>query len=418
MTSAIRAATTSRGARSPRGSCPAISGVPSRSRSTAPAPRSASVISGHWPLAPGSHSTVGWNWTNSRSLITAPARAAIAIPSPVAPAGFDVVPNACPSPPAAITTARAEITPGVSRPSAPMKAAVRPVTERAGTGSRVSVPTGSALAAAVPSVAPPVPIPAPSAARSLWSGRASPARRVAPACRSSATVRSRISIPLREQRGQQRPVHLGPGRVVARVHDPAGAVPALQPQVPRLKPRAEPGQPVDRAGRARPRAPPRPPARTARPRPSSVSRDVRRGRIARPEGRREPALRQRRRPAHQVFGHHQHPQPARGRRQRGRDPRRPGPDDHDIRVPPPPPHRPGPNHRSQRPVNRPRSRVRGCRGRGHVSHSPSVITRLPGRETGRPRSWPRPHGGPGRRPPGPRAPRAPWSAGTAPAPRP
>ncbi len=106
------------------------------------------------------------------------------MPSPVAPAGLDVVPNAWPSPPAAITTACAEITPGVSRPSAPMKAAVRPptvspATERAGTGCRVCGPTGSALAAAVPVQArAPAPVPAPSVPRS----------------RSSATVRSRISI--------------------------------------------------------------------------------------------------------------------------------------------------------------------------------------------------------------------------------
>ena len=128
MTSAIRAATTSRGARSPRGSCPAISGVPSRSRSTAPAPRSASVISGHCPLASGRHSTVGWNWTNSRSRSAAPARAAIAIPSPVAPAGFDVVANACPSPPAAITTVGASMTPADSRPSGPITPAASPST--------------------------------------------------------------------------------------------------------------------------------------------------------------------------------------------------------------------------------------------------------------------------------------------------
>ena len=65
------------------------------------------MISGDCPLAPGRHSTVGWNCTNSMSRSTAPARAAIAIPSPVAPAGFEVVANACPSPPAAITTAGA-----------------------------------------------------------------------------------------------------------------------------------------------------------------------------------------------------------------------------------------------------------------------------------------------------------------------
>ncbi len=141
MTSAIRAATTSRGARSPRGSCPAISGVPSSSRSTAPAPRSASVISGHWPLArQPQHRRVELDELQVPD--HGPGPGGDRDPVPVAPAGFDVVPNACPSPPAAITTAGVEITPGVSRPSAPIKAPASPLTERAGTSSRASVPTG------------------------------------------------------------------------------------------------------------------------------------------------------------------------------------------------------------------------------------------------------------------------------------
>src|SRR5262249_52873887 len=45
---------------------------------------------------------------------------------PVAPAGFVVVANAWPSPPAASTTARAEISPGSSSPSRPMVAATSP----------------------------------------------------------------------------------------------------------------------------------------------------------------------------------------------------------------------------------------------------------------------------------------------------
>ena len=54
----------------------------------APSPRSASVASGA-----GSRPTmiaVGWNWTNSGSAITAPARAAIASPRPLASAGLVV----------------------------------------------------------------------------------------------------------------------------------------------------------------------------------------------------------------------------------------------------------------------------------------------------------------------------------------
>ena len=68
-----------------------MTGRPASSTSTAPAPRSASVSSGHWLAAAACHSTVGWNCTNSRSRSSAPARAASARPSPVTPAGLVVV---------------------------------------------------------------------------------------------------------------------------------------------------------------------------------------------------------------------------------------------------------------------------------------------------------------------------------------
>ena len=65
--------------------------TPSRSTRNAPSPRTASEMSGCWPLEPSpSHSTVGWNWTNSTSAITAPARSAAAMPSPVATDGLVV----------------------------------------------------------------------------------------------------------------------------------------------------------------------------------------------------------------------------------------------------------------------------------------------------------------------------------------
>ena len=125
-----------------------MTGRPAASASTAPAPRSASVMSGQAPRAPGCHSTVGWNCTNSRSRRSAPARAASASPSPVSPAGLVVVANAWPNPPLARTTARAAITPGNSSPGpawphAPSwppwaRPASRPVTRPAGSVTRSS----------------------------------------------------------------------------------------------------------------------------------------------------------------------------------------------------------------------------------------------------------------------------------------
>ena len=80
---------------------------PSSSTRNAPSPRTASEISGCWPCESSpSHITVGWNCTNSRSRSGAPARSASAIPSPVATAGLVVWENTWPSPPLASTTAR------------------------------------------------------------------------------------------------------------------------------------------------------------------------------------------------------------------------------------------------------------------------------------------------------------------------
>ena len=44
---------------------------------------------------------MGWNWTNSRSVTSAPARIATATPSPVDTDGLVVAANTCPSPPVA-----------------------------------------------------------------------------------------------------------------------------------------------------------------------------------------------------------------------------------------------------------------------------------------------------------------------------
>ena len=70
-------------------------------RRRAPSPRQASETRA--PLG----RAVGWNWTNSRSRSTAPARQARAIPSPVAPWGFVVTGKRRPNPPVARRTAPA-----------------------------------------------------------------------------------------------------------------------------------------------------------------------------------------------------------------------------------------------------------------------------------------------------------------------
>ena len=64
---------------------PCMNRTPAPSTRKAPSPRTASEMSGCWPVAPSPRqSTVGWNCTNSRSVTTAPARSAAAMPSPVA----------------------------------------------------------------------------------------------------------------------------------------------------------------------------------------------------------------------------------------------------------------------------------------------------------------------------------------------
>ena len=206
----MTAATTSRGARSPRGCRPAMTGRPAPSTSTAPAPRRASVISGHWPAAASCHSTVGWNCTNSTSRSRAPARAASARPSPVRAAGLVVVANAWPKPPVARTTARAVTAAHCSvRPSRPATPTSSPRTAPRSSVSasratpRVRISTGLASSAAAtarctsaPAASPPactirLRLCPPSRCSAVRSSRApSPARRAisAGACDTSAAT--------------------------------------------------------------------------------------------------------------------------------------------------------------------------------------------------------------------------------------
>jgi len=62
--------------------------APSSRRSTAPSPRTASLIRN--VLSRAGYSAVGWNWMNSMLAMRAPARYAIATPSPVAMDGLVV----------------------------------------------------------------------------------------------------------------------------------------------------------------------------------------------------------------------------------------------------------------------------------------------------------------------------------------
>ena len=107
-------ATTSRGASSASGCSPTMNRSPPASTSTAPAPRSASVSSGIGSRV--ERMAVGWNWTNSGSAMRAPARIAIARPSPVTSDGLVVWAYSPPMPPVASTTAGARI--GSSSPAA------------------------------------------------------------------------------------------------------------------------------------------------------------------------------------------------------------------------------------------------------------------------------------------------------------
>ena len=66
-----------------------------------PSPRTASVT--RMPFTPGGHTMpVGWNWTNSMSINSAPARNASAWPSAVYSHEFDVTRNIFPMPPVAM----------------------------------------------------------------------------------------------------------------------------------------------------------------------------------------------------------------------------------------------------------------------------------------------------------------------------
>ena len=160
------------------------------------------MISGHSPRAAGCHSTVGWNWTNSTSRSSAPARAARARPSPVSPAGLVVVAKAWPKPPVARTTAPARTPrPAAARRQRLTSPASSPPTRPSGPVSRSTAATGS------------------SASTVLSSG------------------------------GPQGPVYLGPGGVAARVHDPVVAVTAFPVQRAAVQPGPEPGQPGDLPGR-------------------------------------------------------------------------------------------------------------------------------------------------------------------------
>jgi len=79
-------------------------------RSFAPSPRSVSESSRRGVVERLAFArAVGWNWMNSRFWSFAPARAAIAIPSPVAIAGLVVYLYTWPAPPVAIITASAKI---------------------------------------------------------------------------------------------------------------------------------------------------------------------------------------------------------------------------------------------------------------------------------------------------------------------
>ena len=111
--------------------------LPSKSTRNAPSPRTASEISGCWPRESGPrYMTVGWNCTNSRSRTVAPARSAIAVPSPVATAGLVVWEKTWPSPPLASTTARQWTAPTPSICPSPITCRVSPATAPSSASSR------------------------------------------------------------------------------------------------------------------------------------------------------------------------------------------------------------------------------------------------------------------------------------------
>ena len=129
--SAMRAAmarlTTSRGASS------STKRSPSRSRRSAPWPRSASESSGRGMA--GWCSAVGWNCTNSTSAVGTPARSAMATPSPVDSGGLVVTEKSWPAPPVASTTWSARTSTGPS-PAARAAGPARPRSGRPRPGGR------------------------------------------------------------------------------------------------------------------------------------------------------------------------------------------------------------------------------------------------------------------------------------------
>ena len=80
--------------------------LPSELRSTPPSPRTPSVT--RMPRTDsGQTMPVGWNWTHSMSIRSAPAHRAMACPSPVDSHEFEVYVQLLPTPPVAMTTALA-----------------------------------------------------------------------------------------------------------------------------------------------------------------------------------------------------------------------------------------------------------------------------------------------------------------------
>ena len=151
-----------------------MNATPSSSRSTAPSPRSASERSGRG--IDGWCSAVGWNCTNSRSAHATPAFSASAMPSPVESVGFVVTAKHWPD-----AAGREHDVGGPHE----LDLAVGPQREHAG---------------------------AAAAARRAARSRTSPR-----APRSVAAL----------DRGDERPLDLGAGRVAARVHDARERVAAL-----------------------------------------------------------------------------------------------------------------------------------------------------------------------------------------------
>ena len=66
-----------------------MNGSPSGVSRVPPSPRTASLIRN--PSAPGAANAVGWNWIYSALMMRAPAREAIASPSPREPCGLVVL---------------------------------------------------------------------------------------------------------------------------------------------------------------------------------------------------------------------------------------------------------------------------------------------------------------------------------------